>query len=177
VKIDYGYTQNELEAFSGADSSGMGFRGMRTRGFKIGERMIDKLVAPFESPIDQRAVATFAIAHEFFHSLLRHPDMINYGVDRPRGYTIKSHDKYQKLFEYQADYLAARYLRLLGLPLDAVVKMFETGDFEASKNYPSGVERAANVKSALEDGFRLELFSNDILDCLDFLESLVIQRP
>ncbi len=174
VNIHYGYGAS-LEAFANDPRQiGYGFRAARTDGFHIGEKVVDKLVEPFEAPIDRRAVATFAIAHEFFHSLLRHPDVDGAGIPMPKGWRIKKYEKYRALMEIQVDYLAARYLRVLGLPLDPVMAMFQRpGEFPEGKDYPSGEIRAANVASAKEAEFRLDLFSNEIVDCLDFLESLV----
>lgn len=174
VNIHYGYS-SALEAF-GRDSrdSGTGFRGSRVDGFHIGEKVIDSLVEPFESAVDRRAVATFAVAHEFFHSLLRHPDVDAGPKSRPNGWRIKSYDKYRALMEIQVDYLAARYLRLLGLPLEPVMEMFnKPGQFEGGKDYPDGATRALSMATAKEPEFRLDLFSNEIVDCLDFLETLV----
>jgi len=174
--LNYGYTQEDLEAYADPGKRGaFGLHAQGGRGFKIGERAIDRLVAPFEYGIATRAIATFCVAHEFFHALLRHPEVDTPGFRMPSGWRIKSYEKYRPLFELQVDYLAARYLRLLGLPIDPVVEMFRTGDFPENKSYPSGTARAENVKTALEEEFRLDLFSNDVVDCLDFLESLVLK--
>lgn len=174
--INYGYTQEDLEAYADPGRrGGFGLLAQGGRGFKIGERVIDRLVAPFEYGIATRAIASFCIAHEFFHALLRHPEIDSPGFRTPDGWRIKSYDKYRPLFELQVDYLAARYLRLLGLPIEPVVEMFRTQEFKEGKDYPSGLVRADNVKTALEEEFRTDLFSNDIVDCLDFLESLVIK--
>jgi hypothetical protein len=93
----------------------------------------------------------------------------------PNGWRVKQYEKYRKLIEFQVDYLAARYLRVLGLPLEPVCEVFRNEMFKESKDYPSGAERESNVLSARNDEFRLDLFSNEVLDCLDFLESLVIK--
>lgn len=175
TQISYGYSST-LEAFANPSvSGGFGFGAQGSRGFKIGEKAIDELVTPFPSPLDKRAIATFAVAHEFFHCLLRHPETLTRGFSTPAGWRVKNSEKQRRLYEFQADYLAARYLRLLGLPLEAVTQMFRTGKFEEDKDYPNGEMRAANVQSAFEDEFRLDLFSNEIVDALDFLESLVIK--
>lgn len=175
TSISYGYSST-LEAFANPSvAGGFGFGAQGSRGFKIGEKAIDELVTPFPSPLDKRAIATFAVAHEFFHCLLRHPETLTHGFSTPAGWRVKSYEKQRRLYEFQSDYLAARYLRLLGLPLEAITQMFRTGNFEENKDYPNGEMRAANVQSAFEDEFRLDLFSNDIVDALDFLESLVVK--
>ncbi len=174
TNIRYGYS-TELAAFAPVSPSrgGLGFQ--RDGGFRIGERAIDELVAPFlSSSTDVAAIATFAVAHEFFHSLLKHPELIDMGSPTPRGYSVKWSEKYHWALEFQVDYLAARYLKLLGLPLEPVIQMFENGDFPEKKTHPPGGARGDCVATAADDEFRAELFSNEIVDCLAFLDSIRI---
>ncbi|MEQ8280191.1 MAG: hypothetical protein RKU31_41360 [Deltaproteobacteria bacterium] len=172
TKISYRYAP-VLEAFGPPHKSGVGFAD--STNMAIGEKAIDKLVEPFEAPRDRQAIATFAVAHEFFHALLKHAHLLDFGSS-PKGYRIAWGDKYRQMFELQVDYLAARYLKSLGLPLDAVITMFETGDFEPSEDYPSGEVRADNVRIAFDEAFRLELFDNDVVACLDFLDTIAMNR-
>ncbi|MCK6548354.1 hypothetical protein L6R52_21075 [Myxococcota bacterium] len=174
VRLAWGYA-HELEAHS--KSVGLGFLPTKDGGFKVGERAIDALVAPFDDPKDKQAIAAFAIAHEYFHALLQHADIATWAGNAPKGFRVKNAARFRKVAELQVDYLATKYLMLRGLPTDAVLKMFETGRFEASADYPSGQERADNVRRALEPGFALELFQNDILDCLAFLDFLAGGPP
>ena len=175
VRMQFGYSAR-LEAFPRmVQQTGIGFTTHRNTDYTIGERAIDKLVEPFADSEHKRAVATFAIAHEFFHALLRHADLVNWGTEKPRGFRVKDYGRYEKLFELQADYLATKYLILRGLPVDPVMTMFETGDFEETKAYPSGPARANNVRRALEPGFDVALFQNDIVDCLQFLDFIAMK--
>jgi hypothetical protein len=178
VHISYGYS-HALEAFPQLTEPPKGRIGMTPdvmRRFSIGERALDKLLVHFDRPEEQKAVATFAIAHEFFHTLMRHADLINWGTERPRGFWVKDHKRYERLFELQADYLATKYLLLRGLPAEPVIEMFGIeGEFKEAPNYPPGEERANNVRRALEPGFDLALFQNEIVDCLAFLDFIAIK--
>ena len=137
---------------------------------RIGEQELDKNLAKAKchTPKDKKAVAAFVIAHEFFHAYLRHPE-VAFGT-RPDGFDVKK-SGYRKIFELQVDYLAARYIQSRGLSLEPVHELFSQ-DFEASKNYPSGEERQSNILSAQEPEFRQDLFTNEIFDCLAFLDAL-----
>jgi len=168
-KIPWGYS-NTLQALS--QGGGFGLVPLKGGGFQVGERDLDQLLAPFDAPADRQAVASFAIAHEYFHAYLRHADLLARTDGAPASFRILQSSRFRKVAELQVDYLAARFLILRGLPAEAVLKMFETGDFPGNADYPSGAERAANVRRALEPGFAVELFQNDVLDCLAFLEEL-----
>jgi hypothetical protein len=177
VRISYGYSQDETAAFSGSGGPGgqIGFRAGQGRGYTIGERYLDQLLAlaPAADPAAKAAIASFVIAHEFFHVLLRHPDLASHRGDRPHGFSVKDYGKYRPFLELQADYLAARYLRKKGLPLEPVAKMFEAGPFKASEDYPSGATRATGVRAANSDEFNVSMFQNEVLDCLTFLDELL----
>lgn len=177
TKIRYGYS-TELAAFAPVSPGRGGLGFAQDGGFRIGERAIDQLVEPFlANSTDVAAIATFAVAHEFFHSLLKHPELIDMGSRTPSGYRVKWSEKYHWALEFQVDYLAARYLRQLGLPLEPVLEMFENGDFPEKKTHPPGDMRAACVATAADDDFRGELFSNEVVDCLAFLDSIRIDKP
>jgi hypothetical protein len=174
ARFPWGYS-HELEATS--KGGGFGLVSGKDGGFKVGERAIDALVAPFDAPSDKQAIAAFAIAHEYFHAFLHHADIAAWSGNAPKGFRVKNAERFRKVAELQVDYLAAKYLMLRGLSPEAVIKMFEQGEFPASKDYPSGKERADNVRRALEPGFATELFQNEILDCLAFLDFLAGGPP
>jgi hypothetical protein len=173
VKIPYRYSRT-LEAFPRIVEGpiSFGFSGRGSGGYAISEPGLDLMISPYREPQERRAIASFAIAHEFFHAYLRHADMSNWGTERPRGFTIKDHARYEHVFELQADYLATKYLMLRGLPAEPVIHMFESGEFPETHSHPAGPRRAENVRRALEPGFELELFSNEVVDCLKFLDAL-----
>ena len=135
----------------------------------IGEAQLDDLLAPLDSADDKKAAAAFVIAHEYFHVLLRHPQVVD--GDRPDGFSLKKYSGYQKILEMQADYLAGRYIMARGLSLDAVEAMMAPDADEPERaEYPSGADRLANIASARQVEFRSDLFVNDLLDCLAFLD-------
>jgi hypothetical protein len=83
------------------------------------------------------------------------------------------------VIELQADYLAAKYLLFRGLPLDPIQTIFEKSPElrKPDPRYPPVELRIETSLSAREPGFRLELFQNDVLDCLAFLEFLAGPEP
>jgi hypothetical protein len=171
TSISYGFASEATEAFGTNRGGGYGF-GPRGHSYSIGEKKIDRLVEPEPTAIGRRAIASFVVAHEFFHVLLRHPDTFEAGVPQPKGLRVKTYAGYRPLIELQADYLAARYLRAKGLPLEPVIAMFERQNEPASKDYPSDQDRAKNVARASAPEFDLDLFQNDIVDALAFLDFL-----
>ena len=144
---------------------------------RTGEKSLDELLSKFDSAEDKKAMATFVIAHEYFHVFLKHPDIALDGKS-PKGFEILDRSGYRPMFELQVDYLAARYLQSRGLSLAPVTDTFTTpGEFEASRDYPSGEHRAAVVESAAQEDFRKDLFTNGIVDCIAFLDWLASDTP
>lgn len=135
------------------------------------EAEIEEMMQVAKTPEERKAIAAFMIAHEYFHAYLKHPEAL-FGP-RPEGFEIKSYSGAGKILELQVDYLAARYLMARGLPTAPIVEMFSLpGKFAASAHYPSGAERAENVKFALDDAFKTELFVNDFVNVIAFLDFL-----
>ncbi len=140
---------------------------------EIDEQAMDTILATATSPEEKRALATFVLAHEAMHVHLRHVDVVD--GKRPKALTIKLHAKYRKIFELQADYLAAKYLRLRGMEPAPAARLFDAPDEreKLSKDYPPGWLRAEIIRSAATPGLRMDLFQNDVLDALELLEALV----
>lgn len=135
----------------------------------IDEQAMDALLAPLTSPAERRAMATFVLAHEHAHLLLKHLD----GLDGKQPYRVGLRQEYRRVIELQADYLAAKYLGAKGLSTAPVLALFASDAMEAgNRDYPPGALRAAAVASAREPGIRADLFQNDVLDCLAFLDFL-----
>lgn len=135
----------------------------------IGETQIDELLFGLVSGVRRKAVAVFVIAHEYAHVYLGHPDVLH--GQPPPGFSVHATTGYRHILELQADYIAARYVRTRGLPLSAVERMFtDERRFRAAGEYPGGPERIENVRQAMAPEFRRDLFANELLDCLEFLD-------
>ncbi len=135
----------------------------------IDEKAMDELLAPLGSAAERRAMATFVLAHEHAHLLLKHLD----GLDGKQPYKVQLRTEYRRVIEMQADYLAAKYLHAKGLDAAPVIALFDSPSMAAgNKDYPPGAIRKAAVESAAEPGIRADLFQNDVLDCLAFLDTL-----
>lgn len=149
------YTSGGTEVFEGKVS--------------IDEKAMDALLAPLGSAEERRSMATFVLAHEHAHLLLKHLD----GLDGTQPYKVQLRNEYRRVIEMQADYLAAKYLHTKGLSTAPVVALFESAEMaKGNQDYPPGAIRKAAVESAREPGIRTDLFQNDVLDCLAFLDSL-----
>jgi hypothetical protein len=144
-----------------------------TARIEIDEKAMDAILATATSPEEKRALATFVLAHEAMHVHLRHVDVVE--GKRPKALTIKLHAKYRKVFELQADYLAAKYLQLRGMDPEPAARLFDApGEREQlSADYPPGWLRAEIIRSAATPGLRVDLFQNEVLDVLELLEGLV----
>lgn len=140
---------------------------------EIDEKAMDAILATATSPEEKRALATFVLAHEAMHVHLRHVDVVD--GKRPKALTIKLQAKYRKIFELQADYLAAKYLQLRGMDPESAARLFDAPSEREtlSKDYPPGWLRAEIIRSAATPGLRMDLFQNDVLDVLELLEGLV----
>ncbi len=136
----------------------------------VGEVQLEELMASVPSTIAKKSIATFVLAHEYSHVYLEHPNVVR--GHPPVGFAIHA-GGYRRILELQADYLAARYVRSRGLSVTPVAQMFEDPvRFRPAGAYPSGDERILTVRRAIESRFHAQLFANELLDCLKFLDSL-----
>lgn len=130
----------------------------------IGEAELDELLAHTDAPLERRALATFVLAHEYFHVYLGHRDLLQ--GRKVDGVDVKSHRGLALAAERQADHLAARHLLALGLPLEPVERLFTShqGLAAGNREHPPGAERALVVTKAtagLDEG----LFDNVQVAC------------
>jgi len=126
------------------------------------------------------AMGHFILAHEYFHLALMHLEVAD--GEHVDGFTSRVFgNKFQRLAELQANYLAADYLEHLGLSTRYPVAFIEsmwivdlvTGEEELPPNYPPGwLQR--NVIEKSKALFDRRLFANAQLNAIGRLRRLGI---
>ncbi len=138
----------------------------------IGEKLMDTYLEPFDAK-GREAVATFILAHEYFHIMLQHNEINCWlqGWKRKFEPKVKWDNKVWPLMEKQVDYLAALYLKRNGLPLEPVYQVFTqfAHQFKENKYYPGAKERLASIKKAERPTFDMTLFENNLFQCGNLL--------
>lgn len=131
----------------------------------LGEEFLDHAVKGVSDPQSRRAIITLIIAHEYFHALLDHaPQASKLFVS---GLVISPQAQTElKMMEKQADYLAARHLRTMNLPLRPVEEfILKNPDEFGGPTHPTAEEKVAVIRSAESEAFRTELFPKISPDC------------
>lgn len=122
----------------------------------------------------REAVGMFILTHEYLHcwfehhkildkELSRHPRQLLIGKLRKRGETARADfeeahlkNRLRRLFERQADYIAAKYVDALGLNIRFAA--WAASIFPETPDHPNADERMANILSAEEPGLNHSLF-------------------
>lgn len=144
----------------------------------IDESQIDTYLKETHNPKEREAIARFILAHEYFHVLLKHTH-IRDSVRVPREIEIKgTFSEARKQMERQVDYLAAKHLHRLGLPTEAVQKMFlNHPELHGGTEYPTAKERARIVDLAKDPGIDERYFDHEVLKCVSLLSELRTKLP
>jgi len=139
----------------------------------IDEVQLDAYIREVESIKDKEAVARFILAHEYFHIFLKHPQALD-SVRVPKEIQIKgSYGDTRKAMERQVDYLAAKHITQLGLPIEPIRQMFlRHPEFHGGNEYPSARERAEIVSSVSKKDFAETYFDNEVIQCTALLGRL-----
>lgn len=144
----------------------------------IDEAQLDNYLREHQDSKEQEAIARFTLAHEYFHVLLKHPQARD-SIRTPREIQIKgTYSQARKEMEKQVDYLAAKYLNKLSLPIRPVQELFlRHPEFHGGELYPSAQERAEIVLLGQNKGIEEKHFDNDVIQCVSLLEELRIKLP